>query len=425
LHHIPNIISVIRILLVVPTAMALWNHQYQQALVLMFVAGVSDAVDGALARRFDWTSELGKALDPIADKLLVGVTIVVFTIQAHLPVWVALIVLSRDVIILVGAAAYRRWFERVGFNPTFLSKANTAFQIVTLLVLLVALCEFPTISAWADAVVDPHLFYVLAVLGVASGADYVVTWGQRARTTGKKSAALVRARGPVLPPETSFRDASNSHANAGLCNRLLALGSTTASGDALWVHGKAGSGKTHLLQGVVARLSDARVSVAYLPAKTLVANQAVGMLEGSERYSLLVIDDVDCWLGTLPVEQELVRIYQERRHSGQHLLMSAARAPSGYQMALPDWQSRAQGAEVLPLAELTDADKLSVMQLRATRLGLELNDAVASYLLRRGPRDLPAMLEVLARVDGLALAEQRRLTVPLLKKVLAGEGGST
>ncbi len=202
MHHIPNIISVIRILLVIPTAYALWQHMYQQALILMFIAGVSDAVDGALARRFHWMSELGKALDPIADKLLVGAMIVVFTVQEHLPLWVALIVLSRDFVILLGAAAYRRWFERVGFNPTFLSKANTAIQIVTLLLLLLALCDFDTLSGWASAIVDPHLFYVLAVLGVASGADYVVTWGQRGWKTGSNPAAVVRAQGPVQPPGT-------------------------------------------------------------------------------------------------------------------------------------------------------------------------------------------------------------------------------
>ena len=201
MHHIPNIISVIRILLVIPTALALWRHHYAQALVLMFVAGVSDAVDGALARRFNWMSELGKALDPIADKLLVSVMIIAFTLQGHLPLWVALIVISRDVIILAGAAVYRRYFERVGFNPTFLSKANTAIQIVTLLLLLVGLCEFSRVSDWAWAIVDPHLFYVLAILGVASGADYVVTWGQRAWQTGRQSPAAVRAQGPVEPPK--------------------------------------------------------------------------------------------------------------------------------------------------------------------------------------------------------------------------------
>ena len=173
MRHIPNIISLLRILVVIPTALALWRDQYQQALILMSIAGVSDAIDGGLARRFGWQSDLGRALDPIADKLLVATMIVVFTIQGHLPLWAASIVISRDLIILIGAAAYRHWFERVGFTPTFLSKANTAMQIITLLLLLLALCEFGAISQWAIAAVDPHLFYVLAVLGVGSGADYI------------------------------------------------------------------------------------------------------------------------------------------------------------------------------------------------------------------------------------------------------------
>jgi len=73
---------------------------------------------------------------------------------------------------------------------------------VALLLLLVALCDFETVSGWASAIVDPHLFYVLAVLGVASGADYVVTWGQRGWKTGSNPAAVVRAQGPVQPPST-------------------------------------------------------------------------------------------------------------------------------------------------------------------------------------------------------------------------------
>ena len=146
----------------------------------MSIAGVSDAIDGGLARRFGWQSDLGRVLDPIADKLLVAIMILVFTVQGHLPLWAASIVISRDLIILIGAAAYRHWFEKVDFTPTFLSKANTAMQIITLVLLLLALCEFGVVSHWASAAVDPHLFYVLAVLGVGSGADYIVTWGQRA-----------------------------------------------------------------------------------------------------------------------------------------------------------------------------------------------------------------------------------------------------
>ena len=206
--------------------------------------------------------------------------------------------------------------------------------------------------------------------------------------------------------------------NTTLVEALCGLASVGGEGQMLWIQGGAGSGKTHLLQAVVGHYSDQAVEVAYLPATQITGEHAASMLEGAQRYRVLVIDDVDCWLGQRLAEVELVRLYQERRHAGNHLLLSATLPPTGYKMALPDWQSRARGAVLYTLHELSDEDKLEVLMARADRLGLELGDSVATYLLRHGPRGLPQMIEILARVDRLALAEQRRLTVPLLKKVL-------
>ena len=178
--QIPNIITVARILLVIPTGWLLWETQYVNALILMSIAGASDALDGWLARRFQWTSQFGAAMDPVADKLLVAALFVVFTIQGHIPLWVAVIVLTRDFVIMVGAGIYRALFERISFEPTFVSKANTAMQIIMLLMLLLSLCGFGLLSDLSGQLVDPFIFYILAVLGVSSGIDYVITWGQRA-----------------------------------------------------------------------------------------------------------------------------------------------------------------------------------------------------------------------------------------------------
>jgi len=210
-------------------------------------------------------------------------------------------------------------------------------------------------------------------------------------------------------------------ANVELCDRLLSLLPGATEGQALWMHGDPGCGKTHLLQALVAQLSEQGAVVAYLPASALPREEVAAVLEGSERYSLLVIDDIQAWFGDQSTERELVRLYQERRQLGLHLVMAAAHSPLEYQMALPDWQSRARGAQVFKLAQLSDAGKLEVLVARSARLGLELSESVATYLLRHGPRSLPQMLAVLGRVDKLALAEQRRLTVPLLKKALASE----
>jgi cardiolipin synthase (CMP-forming) len=180
LRTLPNLITIVRILLVVPTAWLLWHERYVEALVLMSVAGASDAVDGWLARRLDAVSNFGAALDPVADKLLVASMIVIFAIQGHLPLWLVIIVVGRDGIILAGAGVYRLIFGRIQFSPTYLSKANTAMQIATVLMLLLWLCDLGWVSTLAGGLVDPYGFYLLALLGIGSGLDYVVTWSVRA-----------------------------------------------------------------------------------------------------------------------------------------------------------------------------------------------------------------------------------------------------
>lgn len=179
-RQIPNLITLLRIVLVAPTTWLLWEARYVEGMILMSIAGASDALDGWLARRYSWGSRFGAAMDPVADKLLVAAMFIVFTLQGHIELWLTAIVLARDVLILTGAATYRLLFETIEFAPTFISKANTAMQIVTVLLILLALCQFPYISAVAELLVDPYCFYILAVLGVSSGLDYAVTWGQRA-----------------------------------------------------------------------------------------------------------------------------------------------------------------------------------------------------------------------------------------------------
>jgi cardiolipin synthase len=179
-RQIPNLITLMRIVLVLPTTWLLWEARYVEGMILMSIAGASDALDGWLSRRFSWGSRFGAAMDPVADKLLVAAMFIVFTLQGHIEIWLTAIVLARDVLILTGAATYRLLFETIEFAPTFISKANTAMQIVTVLLILLALCQFPYLSEVAELLVDPYCFYILAVLGVSSGLDYALTWGQRA-----------------------------------------------------------------------------------------------------------------------------------------------------------------------------------------------------------------------------------------------------
>ena len=191
LRQIPNIITVVRVLLVIPTAWCLVEGYYVQALVLMAVAGASDALDGWLARRFDWVSWFGAALDPLADKILVGVLFITLTVKGVLPLWVVAIAIGRDLVILVGATIYRLLFKHIEFVPTLLSKANTAIQIVILLVLLLSLCGFDYLSPIALAIADPFGFWLVAALAIVSGADYVIAWGRRALTKRRAERGML------------------------------------------------------------------------------------------------------------------------------------------------------------------------------------------------------------------------------------------
>ena len=188
--YIPNIITLIRIALVVPIGWLMWEDRYPEACALMVVAGVSDALDGYLARRFNWMTKLGATLDPLADKLLVAVVFIVFTLQGLIPLWIALIVLVRDFVIVAGATVYKVLYEEIKIAPTFLSKANTAMQLVTLILLMVAELEVGQLSVLSINFANPWCFYALAILGVSSGVDYVIAWGNKAFRESKKRRRL-------------------------------------------------------------------------------------------------------------------------------------------------------------------------------------------------------------------------------------------
>lgn len=187
-RYVPNVITVVRIVLIAPTAWLLLSGGYAGALALIALAGASDALDGALARRFAWTTRFGELADPLADKLLVGVTFVILVLQGHVPLWLAIIAITRDLIIMLGVLAYRFVFERIEIAPTFISKANTAMQIAMLIAVLITLIDMAPLSAFAAAVLNPWGFALVALLAIVSGVDYVITWGYRALQRSRRES---------------------------------------------------------------------------------------------------------------------------------------------------------------------------------------------------------------------------------------------
>ena len=175
LRWLPNAICVVRILLVAPLVAALLDERYELALVLLIVAGGSDALDGFLAKTFDWRTRLGGLLDPAADKLLIGSVFLTLTYLGKIPLALALIVVLRDIVIVVGAVAYQLLIEPVQGKPSLISKLNTACQLsFVLFALTTAAYGLP-----GDVVLIP-LGAAVVFTSITSGLNYVLRWSRRA-----------------------------------------------------------------------------------------------------------------------------------------------------------------------------------------------------------------------------------------------------
>ena len=166
-----------RIALVAPILMLILKDSFGWALALFVLAGSSDGVDGYLAKRFNWHTRLGALLDPVADKLLVAGTFVTLAYTQDIPVWLAAVVILRDVIIVAGATAYNFVVKPVQGEPTQISKLNTALQLMFLLFVL-SRAGFD----WPDEITITLLGAAVLVTVVVSGVDYVWSWSSRARS---------------------------------------------------------------------------------------------------------------------------------------------------------------------------------------------------------------------------------------------------
>jgi cardiolipin synthase len=174
-RHIPNLICFIRIALIWPTLAALYRGDYILALMLFTIAAVSDGLDGYLAKRFGWTSELGKALDPLADKLLLVSVFIVAAWTGLVPGWLTAAAVARDVMIILGALVFRLWFGPLHGRPTIISKINTLFQLVYLLAVMVQAAFLLPLQDVLAALAVTTL-----VTTILSGADYLYAFTRRA-----------------------------------------------------------------------------------------------------------------------------------------------------------------------------------------------------------------------------------------------------
>lgn len=173
--QLPNALTLLRIALVAPLVWALLLRDWPLALLLVLVAGASDALDGLIAKRFGWESRLGALLDPVADKLMLAGTYFGLWWGGQLPLALLLLVLGRDLAILSGAVAWHLLVRPLEARPSRLSKLTTLVQLLYALALLLHLGWRPL----PDALLGVLLALVVACT-LASGLDYVLRWGRAA-----------------------------------------------------------------------------------------------------------------------------------------------------------------------------------------------------------------------------------------------------
>ena len=164
--NIPNILTVLRILVTPLFVIFLIRNQHGYALLVFIFAGVSDGLDGLIARGLNQRSDLGAVLDPIADKLLLTAAYVTLGIIGEIPGWLAVLVISRDVLIVTGIAVLSFADIRFDINPTVISKWTTVCQILMVGVSLLDL-NFPGAEHLRSALV-----WVTAGMTVLSGLHY-------------------------------------------------------------------------------------------------------------------------------------------------------------------------------------------------------------------------------------------------------------
>lgn len=177
LRLLPNALTLFRMFAVGPIVYWLLTGQYVAALVLAVFAGISDLLDGYLARRYGWMTHFGGVLDPLTDKLLLVSTTLTLAWLGYLPWWLVFLVVLRDVVIIIGGLYYHYLVERItNSSPTTLSKWNTFLQILLIVAVVLSLAFPPSAGPWI-----PVLIYVVAVTTVASGIQYVAIWSLRAK----------------------------------------------------------------------------------------------------------------------------------------------------------------------------------------------------------------------------------------------------
>jgi|TARA_B100001971_G_scaffold129546_1_gene119522 DnaA family protein len=211
----------------------------------------------------------------------------------------------------------------------------------------------------------------------------------------------------------NFFPAANGEALAA----VSAITDSSARPRSLYLYGSPASGKSHLLHALCRGATEQSQLTVFVPAGLeSIEPELVSQLNPS---SIVCVDDLENIAGTRVWEEALLELYERVQGSTGALVVAGRRPPGEAGLLLPDLATRLAVGGVYSLHPLAEADMADAMRLRAHRRGLELSDAVISYLLRRVRRDSATVFAMLDHLDAQAFSQQRRLTVPFVREVAA------
>ena len=182
--NIPNTITILRMGLVPVLVYLLLQGNYRAAILVLLVAGLSDALDGFIARRFDICTDLGSVLDPLADKILIIASVLTLAQRGLLPLWLTAVIVIRDLIIVGGATAYYLRAGSIEMTPNITSKLNTFILVCLILLVMATAAGMTHGAAWL-----PVLFGCALFTTVISGVHYIWVWGQKGAALKKRAAS--------------------------------------------------------------------------------------------------------------------------------------------------------------------------------------------------------------------------------------------
>ena len=179
--YIPNLLTLMRIGMVPWLVVLLQNQQFALSLIVFVVAGLTDALDGFIAKRFNAQTYLGSLLDPLADKGLLVSSYIMLSVLGLIPFWLMVTVVFRDVIIVGGYLLMVLFFGSVKMQPLAISKVNTFTQIAYIVFVLFALAMNSDFSS-----IQPILSYTVLATSIISGLAYVYIWSIKATNSDQQ-----------------------------------------------------------------------------------------------------------------------------------------------------------------------------------------------------------------------------------------------